>query len=302
MKFSIFQESRRGGRKVNEDRIAHWQSAGALLMVVADGLGGHQHGEVAAQLAVDHLGDAFAAQARPRLANPSFFLLRAIGGAHAAIVHAARAKGLRESPRTCIAACVVQEGEAHWAHIGDCRLYILRGGRIVLRTRDHSLVQRLVDEGRMREEAISSHPDRNRLLQCLGGTQMPQFEPEAKHRLERGDVVLLCSDGFWGPLTQRQLIQGLGAAPELRAAMGPLVALAEARGGPRCDNVSVVAMRWGEEAAPKSDGPRTVPQFEQPTTVQDFTATNPDFLHMSDDDIEKAIAEIRAALRRNALG
>jgi len=301
MKFSIFQDSRRGGRKVNEDRVAHWQSGDALLMVVADGLGGHQHGELAAQLAVDHLGEAFAAQARPRLANPAFFLLRAISGAHAAIVHEARAKGLRDSPRTCIAACVVQEGLLHWAHVGDCRLYVLRKGGVLVRTRDHSLVQRLVDEGRMREEAISSHPDRNRLLQCLGGVQMPRFEPASTHRLERDDVVLLCSDGFWGPLTQRHLAHGLAAA-ELRAAMGALVALAEARGGPGCDNVSAVAMRWGEEAAPEGDWPRTVPQAEPQTNVQDFTATNPDFLHMSDDDIARAIAEIKAALRRNALG
>jgi serine/threonine protein phosphatase PrpC len=299
MKFSIFQDSRRGGRKVNEDRVAHWQSGEALLMVVTDGLGGHQHGELAAQLAVDHLGEAFAAQARPKLANPAFFLAHAINGAHAALVHEARVKGLREAPRTCVAACVVQEGLLHWAHIGDCRLYVARGGRILARTRDHSLVQRLVDEGRMREEAIASHPDRNRLLQCLGGVQMPRFDPAATHRLERDDVVLLCSDGFWGPLTQRHIAQGL-AAKELRASMGALVALAETRGGPGCDNVSAMAMRWGEE--PARDWPQTVPQAEPLTDVQDFTATNPDYLHMSDDEIAKAIAEIRAALRRNALG
>ena len=301
MRFSVFQESRKGGRPVNEDRIAHWQSAEALLMVVADGLGGHRHGELAAQLAVEHLGAAFAAQARPRLADPAFFLLRAIAGAHASIVHEARSKGLRDSPRTCIAACVVQQGHAHWAHIGDCRLYVVRDGKILQRTRDHSLVQRLVDEGRMPEEAISSHPDRNRLLQCLGGFHMPKPDPAATHRLERDDVVLLCSDGFWGPLTQRQLVHGLDAGPELRAAMGALVALAEARGGPGCDNVSAMAMRWGEGEAQRRDAPRTEPQFEQ-TNVQDFTATHPDFLHVSDDDIEKAIAEIKAALRRNALG
>jgi serine/threonine protein phosphatase PrpC len=299
MKFAIFQESRKGGRRMNEDRVAHWQSAEALLMVVADGLGGHQHGELAAQIAVDHLGAAFAAQARPRLANPAFFLARAIGGAHAAIVHEARSKRLRDSPRTCIAACVVQEGQAHWAHIGDCRLYVVREGRLLLRTRDHSLVQRLVDEGRMGEEAIASHPQRNRLLQCLGGVQMPQFEPAATHRLKRDDVVLLCSDGFWGTLTQRQLLHGLAGA-ELSAAMGPLVTLAEARGGPRCDNVSVVAMRWGEEQAPDRARPRPMP-FEQ-TNAQDFTATHPDLPPMSDEDFEKALAEIKAVLRRTALG
>jgi serine/threonine protein phosphatase PrpC len=175
MKFAIAQESRRGGRQANEDRVAHRRSGDALLMVVADGLGGHQHGELAAQMAVDHLGAAFAAQARPRLPNPHFFLVRAVEGAHAAIVHEARARGLRDFPRTCIAACVVQDGRAHWTHIGDCRVYVLRAGRILARTRDHSVVQRLVDEGRIREEAAGSHPERNRLFQCVGGVQVPQF-------------------------------------------------------------------------------------------------------------------------------
>ncbi|HEY6821921.1 MAG TPA: protein phosphatase 2C domain-containing protein [Burkholderiales bacterium] len=302
MKFAIGGESRRGGRRANEDRIGYWRSGEALLMVVADGLGGHAHGEVAAQMAVDHLGAAFAAQARPKLANPAFFLMRAVDGAHAAIVHAARSKGMRDSPRTCIAACVIQDGRAHWTHIGDCRLYIVRGGRIVVRTRDHSVVQKLVDEGRIREEAAASHPERNRLFQCLGGIQQPQFDAAADHRLEKGDLVLLCSDGFWGPLTQRQLIQGL-AGENLEQQLAELSDLAEARGGPQCDNVSAVAMRWRDEALATDDGsPRTVPQAELATNVQDFTATDPDFLRMSDEDIDKAIAEIKAALRRNALG
>ena len=302
MKFAIGGESRRGGRRINEDRVGHWHSGEALLMVVADGLGGHAHGEVAAQMAVDHLGSAFAAQARPRLANPGFFLVRAVEGAHAAIVHEARARGLRDSPRTCIAACVVQDGRAHWTHIGDCRVYVLRSGRILTRTRDHSVVQRLVDEGRIREEAAGLHPDRNRLFQCLGGIQMPQFDSPADHRLAKGDVVLLCSDGFWGPLTQRQVVHGL-LGEDVARGIVELADLAEARGGPQCDNVTAVAMRWRDEAHPAADdSPATVPQANPATDVQDFTATDPDFLRMSDEDIDKAIAEIKAALRRNALG
>ncbi len=301
MRFAIGGESRRGGRSINEDRIGHWRSAEALLMVVADGLGGHAHGEVAAQMAVEHLAEAFAAQARPKVANPAFFLTRSLEGAHAAIVHEARARGLKDFPRTCIAACLVQDGCAHWTHIGDCRLYVVREGRILLRTRDHSVVQRLIDEGRIREEAAASHPERNRLFQCLGGVQLPRFDPPAEHRLQRDDVLLLCSDGFWGPLTQRQLVHGF-LGDDVEAAVAELAGLAEARGGPQCDNVSVVAMRWREDAPVEDDSPRTIPQAEPATHVQDFGATQPDYLHLSDEDIDKAIAEIRAALRRNAIG
>ena len=158
MKFSIAQDTRRGARSMNQDRVGHARAEEALLMIVADGLGGHLHGEIAAQIALEHVQAAFAAEARPRLPNPEIFLLRAIGGAHAAILHEARSKSLRETPRTCIAACVVQQGHAYWAHIGDCRVYLLREGQILARTRDHSLVQSLVDQGRIREEAASSHP------------------------------------------------------------------------------------------------------------------------------------------------
>jgi PPM family protein phosphatase len=300
MRFSIAQESRRGGREYNEDRLGYWRSGEAALFAVADGLGGHAHGELAAQLAIDELGAAFAAQERRKLADPAVFLATAIHGAHAAILREAQARALRDSPRTCIVACLVQDGHAHWAHVGDCRLYVVRQGRILARTRDHSVVQRLVDEGRMREEAIAFHPERNRLLQCLGGGQAPRLDPAGILRLAKNDVVLLCSDGFWGPLTQRQLVQAL-LMPDLAQAVPQLASLAEARGGPQCDNVTVVALRWQQDEVAASETPRSAPPM--PTTeVQDFTATDPDFLRMSDEDIEKAIAEIKAALRRNALG
>ena len=243
MKYSLVAESRIGARGMNQDRVAHWRSSDTLLMVVADGLGGHLHGEIAAQLAIDHLGAAFAQEARPVLANPGRFLLEAIRGAHQAIVAHAKEKGFRDAPRTVIAACVVQQGHACWAHVGDARIYLIRKGRVVARTRDHSLVQHLVDEGRIREDAMASHPERNRLLQCLGGFHLPRPDRPASYRLAKHDLLLLCSDGFWGPLTQRQLLHALLMRP-LAQAIPELMALAETRAGPQCDNVSVVAMTW----------------------------------------------------------
>jgi PPM family protein phosphatase len=299
MKYSIAQASRVGAREINQDRVGQWSTPHALLMAVADGLGGHQHGEIAAQIAVEVLGKHFGLEARPRLESPERFLGRVVTAAHAAILRESLVRELSEPPRTVLAACLVQDGLVHWAHIGDCRVYLFRKGRIHARTRDHSVVQQLVDAGRIREEAVASHPERNRLLQCLGGVQSPRVET-ASERLAKDDILLICSDGFWGPLNQRQMLNALLSQP-LDTAIAALVTLAETRSGADCDNTSVIAARWGEEAvrAP-DDGPRTLPYNELPTDVQDFTATDLEFLRMSDEDVEKAIAEIKAALRKNA--
>jgi serine/threonine protein phosphatase PrpC len=104
-------------------------------------------------------------------------------------------------------------------------------------------VQKLIEEGRIPEEMAGMHPLRNRLLQCLGGYETPRIEPVASAQLASGDVVLLCSDGFWGPLPQGELVQALMSRP-LDEAIAELVAAAEAIAGFDCDNISVVAMRW----------------------------------------------------------
>jgi serine/threonine protein phosphatase PrpC len=244
---TIVQASSVGARDANEDRVAHWKAPDAALLAVADGLGGHMHGEVAAQIAIDILGAAFQSEARPKLAEPEPFLGRALAAAHAAIVREADKRRFAENPRTVLAACVVQDGQAFWTHVGDCRFYLLRDDRIVAQSRDHTVVQRLVDEGRIREDAAATHPYRNRLLQCLGGYQPPRMEPVASARLENDDIVLLCSDGFWGPLTPRQMLDSLLLRP-LAEAIPELVWLAEKAAGPECDNISVVAMRWTADA------------------------------------------------------
>lgn len=246
MKSPVFQASSIGARETNEDRVGHWSAPDSALMAVADGLGGHIHGELAAQLAIDILGAAFTAEARSRIADPADFLGRTLAAAHAAIMREAEKRRLPDTPRTVVAACLVQGGHAFWTHVGDCRFYLLRKGRVLVRSRDHTVVQRLVDEGRIREEAAATHPHRNRLLQCLGGYQVPQIEPVASMRLDRDDILLLCSDGFWGPLPARQMMHALLSRP-LGEALPELVALAESRAGLECDNISVVAMLWTEE-------------------------------------------------------
>ena len=297
MHFSIVKEIRVGGRRYQQDRIGHWSTSDALLMVVADGMGGYRHGEVAAQVALDHLSAEFRRDAKPRLEDPELFLFCSLGRAHSAILQHAKRAGLPDPPRTVIVACVVQGGYAYWSHVGDSRLYLVRGGRLLARTRDHTPVQRLVDQGRIREEAAPSHPDRNKLLQCLGGYQPPRLEPTASARLAKRDIVLLCSDGLWGPLSQGQILTAL-LSKDLPAAIPALASLAEARAGAECDNVSALAMSWGEEeVAPRDEGHAGAPAAH-PLDVRTVPNPEVEYLAMTDEDVEKAIAEIKSALRK----
>jgi len=295
MKFTIAQDTRIGQRRQNQDRIAHWRTPECVLLAVADGLGGHAYGEVAAQMAIEMLGAAFAGEAKPKIADPAAFLFRVFGAAHAAILAEADKRRLDDTPRTVLVACIIQDGRACWTHVGDSRLYLMRQGRILHRTRDHTLVQQLIDEGRIREEAIASHPERNRLLQCIGGYQAPRPDPASTTPLEKGDLLVLCSDGFWGPLTQRHMLHALLTRP-LDRAVPELVELAEARAGGHSDNISVVALAWHEEGLTQD---RT-PAGGTTTEIKDLTATELDYMRMTDEDVEKAINELKSALRKNA--
>ena len=297
MKFAIAQETRVGGRPYNEDRAGHWSTAEAVLLVLCDGMGGHAHGEVAAELVMRHIAAAFRRDARPRLADPDLFLFRAVGRSHGMLLREAANLGLQETPRTTVVACVVQEGRAYWSHVGDSRLYLLRKGEVLARTRDHTLVQQMVDAGRLPAADVASHPERNRLLQCLGGVQTPRIQPTSHALLDKDDVLLLCSDGLWGPLSERQILGAFAGAPPAEA-VPRLAALAATQGGPLADNITALALAWGEAMAEEGAGPRTVPLAEVAAAAQDFAGADSDFLRLSDADIERAIARIKEALKR----
>jgi serine/threonine protein phosphatase PrpC len=298
MRFSIFQESRKGARKANQDRTSYAYTRDALLMVVADGMGGHLHGEVASQIAVQLLTEAFQREAKPTLTDPAEFLQRSILDAHFALGDYATARSLVESPRTTCVACVVQNAMAYWAHAGDSRLYHLREGRIQAQTRDHSRVQMLVDQGRVREEAVHAHPDRNKIFNCVGASARPQVELSAPTPLRADDTLLLCSDGLWGPLTGK-LIGASLMKHDIMKAIPELLDLAELRAGSDCDNLSVVAMTWaGTHARVAGEvSTQTLALDAVSTQLGDFSkADNSD---LSDAEIERAIQEIRDAIRKH---
>jgi serine/threonine protein phosphatase PrpC len=299
MRFSIFQESRKGGRQANEDRTSYAYTRDALLMVVADGMGGHLHGEVASQIAAQLLTEAFQREAKPTLADPLGFLQKSITDAHFALGEYAKARNLMESPRTTCVACVVQDSTAFWAHVGDSRLYLVRHGRIQAQTRDHSRVQMLVDQGRVREEAVAAHPDRNKIFNCIGATALPQVELSQPTSLRADDTLILCTDGWWGPLPGKLITRAL-LKSDLMKAIPELLDLAELRGGADRDNLSVVAMTWAEThrgALAGEVSTQTLVLDGVSTQLGDFSkADNSD---LTNEEIERAIEEIRAAIRKH---
>lgn len=302
MKFTVYQESRIGRRKSNQDRLGYCYSRDALLLLVADGMGGHLYGEIAAQIAVQYITQAFQREAKPMVQDPTLFLSRAITNAHHAILDYAFDKSLSEAPRTTIVASLIQDNSAWWAHAGDSRLYVFRNGRIVAQTKDHSRVQMLMDQGLLDADGAATHPNRNRIYSCLGGNHPPQIEFSKPARLHNGDTLLLCTDGVWGPLADTDLVQAVasGAVPD---AVPQILDRAELKAGPTCDNLSIVALQWHDELAggqPSTVSTNTMGLDSFTTQLDAFAESRPqpagtDF---SDDEIERAIDEINAAIHK----
>lgn len=298
MKFTIYQASRQGGRKDNQDRVAYSYSREALLMVVADGMGGHLHGEIAAQIAVQTLTEQFEEKARPRLDDPKAFLTDAAKRAHFAINDYAVERDLLEVPHTTLVAAIVQDNTAYWIHVGDSRLYLFSDGSLIARTEDHTIVAHLVRTGVINEDEAASHPERNKVSNCLGGHIPPQVESNAPIPLHDADTMLLCTDGIWGVISIPEVAALLNAYT-LEDAVRHLMDHAEFRGGEHGDNLSLVAMTWGEARIPSRDSISTLALPEGGFTTQvNAMRPLPGASTVSEDEIERAIAEIQQAIRK----
>jgi PPM family protein phosphatase len=299
MRFTIFQDSRVGNRQGNEDRVAYSYSRDCLMMCIADGMGGHLQGEVAAEIAVTEITRRFQQEARNKLRRPFDFLVSAIQTAHRAIVSHAVEKNLLECPRTTCVVCIVQNGYAYWAHAGDSRLYVLRRGELAASTQDHSKVQQLIDSGELTVEQAARHPDRNKIYSCLGGVIPPQISTGRELRLETGDTVLLSTDGFWAHIPPSILGSMLTKQP-LPQLMPGLLVEAERRAQGESDNLTVVAMTWEDQDDVRVADTDTLEdeQFATSTnTTQQLDDGTPSD-DVTEEDIERAIAEIQNAIRK----
>ncbi|MDR1530503.1 MAG: serine/threonine-protein phosphatase [Burkholderiales bacterium] len=304
MRFTIFQDSRKGSRKVNQDRIAYIYSRDSLLMVLADGMGGHAGGEVAAQIAVRLFAERFQQEAQPLLNNPFDFLHESMRRIHTALGSYARQFSLTETPRTTCVAVVVQSGYAHWAHSGDSRLYLFRNDELFARTRDHSKVQFLIDRGLITEEEAAVHPERNRIYSCLGGIVEPVIDLSIRTTLFNGDIILLCSDGFWSVMPPKDILETLKLSPLLQAAPN-MMREAQKRGGVEGDNLSSIIMRWDTEAVDDTQTTETASlspgefQTQLEETVVLSEKKEKEVGHeLTDSEIERAIEEIQQTIRK----
>lgn len=233
-------------RQRNEDDYY----AGQRVFAVADGLGGHQAGEIASRLAIqylreldgreDHLGQGLEDSIR-----------RANQAIHE---RAAKDPGTR-GMGTTLTAIAVEDGGAHLAHVGDSRCYLLRDGEISQLSRDHTLVARMVADGKITPEQAETHPQRSILTRALGAE--PEIDIDTLEiALAPGDRLLLCSDGLSSVVPEEEIVRLLGATEDLDALCARLVEEANGRGGP--DNITVLVVEVPREA--ELPPPRPVPE------------------------------------------
>ena len=303
MRFTIFQDSHIGGRKMNQDRLAYSYSKDVLLMVIADGMGGHARGEIAAEIAVNSITNRFQQEAaRGYLRRPKEFLESAINAAHRAIVSFADQHDMLECPRTTVVVCIVQDDKACWAHSGDSRLYVFRGGELGATTVDHSRVQQLMDAGMITPEQAAVHPDRNKIYNCLGGVLPPMITHSEPWTMQEGDCILLSTDGFWAQVNTAFIALKL-QREDILSLVPKLMAEAERKAGSESDNLSVIGLTWEKQDAEVDAPTVTVTEPMQGFTTSAMNTTQPIGVlreTVTEEDIERAIQEIQDAIKKVA--
>ncbi len=222
-------------RKTNEDTFV----AAPPLFAVCDGMGGAQAGEVASRLAAEALTAG--------VANGSTLLVAADQANAVVFARAGEDEG-HTGMGTTLTAALLEEDTGHFVHIGDSRAYLLRDGELTQVSEDHSLVAEMVRDGRLTEEEAAAHPHRSVLSRALGTDESVDLDEFAVD-LRPGDVLLLCSDGLSGPVTDRAIAEALGLE-DPDEAVATLIAEARRHGGP--DNITAIVLRFEEGPAAAS--------------------------------------------------
>ena len=300
MRFSVYQVSRKGGREKNEDRMGYCYTRDAGLFALADGMGGHPEGEVASQFALQTLSALFQREAKPRLAEPLRFLHDAIIAGHHQLLRYASERALLDTPRTTVVACLLQGNAAYWAHCGDSRLYLVRGDKLVARTRDHSYSE--LQETLSQVVPMNDRVNRNVLFTCLGSPGKPVVDTAGPLIMHPGDRVMLCSDGLWGTVPDNVITEVLANNP-ISEAVPELAERALRAAGERSDNVTVMAVEW--EAAEEMDSKSGVSTLALgddvfASTIQASLGADGSGDELDDAEIERSIREINEAIQRSS--
>ncbi|MDT8385210.1 MAG: protein phosphatase 2C domain-containing protein [Gammaproteobacteria bacterium] len=243
MKYQLSKTTRLGNRVVNEDRIGVVEHDNAVLLVLADGMGGYRGGQIASRSLVNRMLRQFQRSTLP-VDDPGAYLKELIADAHLAVLRAGNEQYPPIEPRTTCVVCLIQNGCAWWAHVGDSRLYLFRGGKPCMRTTDHSRIEEMRRKGKLSVEELDNHPQRHLVTRCVGYQKHPPIPTVSeKIPLEKYDMILLCSDGLWGPLTEDSLADTL-SQNTLDQAVERIAYQAEFRSYPAADNISLITFRW----------------------------------------------------------
>jgi serine/threonine protein phosphatase PrpC len=231
-----------GNRECNEDSAVCLERGGDYCFVVADGLGGHGKGEVASRKLVEVFAREFEAA---DAADTETFLRTAFDAAQAEIMAEQRASGARFDMKTTAVALVVIGEKCRFGHIGDSRLYMFSRNKVKTRTLDHSVSQMLVMARELREKDIAKHPDRNRLLRVVGVEwDSPKYDLSDEYALADCQAFLLCTDGFWELITDKQMSAFLKKSAAADDWLGQMTAEVEKNGnGQDMDNYTAIAIR-----------------------------------------------------------
>lgn len=258
----VSQRSCTGTREHNEDCVGVERAGSHWCMVLSDGAGGHRDGALASRLVVGRILDGF----RSRPPVDSADLGELMLDAHDRVVAAQRERNATDRISAMHATVVVllvdtETGLALWGHVGDSRLYLLRGGRAAPMTRDDSVLQWMIDAGFWESDQIAHHPQRNQLMAALGSNEavVPHVSPEP-FQIEEGDAFLLCSDGWWGSVPDVEIERLFAGSANPDGWLDAMAASAEGRADPRQDNYSAIGCWIGDaDRTRQAAGPAVPP-------------------------------------------
>jgi serine/threonine protein phosphatase PrpC len=245
MKIEYAKVTALGDRQDNQDRAAVIVAEDAAIMLVFDGMGGHSDGAKAAEIGLNVIKDLFTSSSLP-IFDPQGFLYMAMSRAHDEVVRIGVDLAVDFRPRATCAVCLIQESGSWWGHIGDSRIYQMREGQLITRSRDHSHVEILIQEGAITEAEALDHPMRNFVECCIGGdAPVPDMSITRKQPLAPGDVLLACSDGLWSGMTDEEIADmATRPANSLADNLKALSMKALSVNAPYADNTTGTALLW----------------------------------------------------------
>ena len=236
--YTVFTD--RGGREVNEDSARVFEKDGKKCLVLCDGLGGHGKGEVALALVVEAVGQIFNSAQK----IDEDFLRSAFQLSQEALIDEQIRQDAKTDMKTTAVAMYIDGNKVQWGHVGDSRLYAFAKNKVKLRTLDHSVPQMLVFAREIKEKQIRNHPDRNRLLRVMGiEWEKPMYELAEQTQLEKYQAFLLCSDGFWELIDEKQMCKLLKNSSTVEEWMQAMVEVIKQNGiGKNMDNYTAIAL------------------------------------------------------------